>query len=95
VAIGVWDKNIVHFCPAVVKLTTFYDQLLCQYYWAKKLQTQTVFRGKLGKALSYTKGCSKMLVKLTPGSWQSCLGGHDLCEFDMSAVVVVVVGKVG
>ena len=43
--IGVWDKNIVHFCLA--------------------------------------------------GSWQSCLGGHDLCEFDTSAVVVAVVGKVG
>jgi hypothetical protein len=41
---------------------------LRQYYFAKKLQNQTVTREKLRKkALMYKKGACKMFVKLTPG----------------------------
>jgi len=42
-------------------------QLLRQYSCAKKLQSKTVTREKLHKTLSYKKGESKMLMKLTPG----------------------------
>jgi len=39
--------------------------LLHQYFCAKKLQSQTVIREKLHKALKFQKGTSKMLMKLT------------------------------
>jgi hypothetical protein len=45
---------------------TFYGELLHQYFFAKKLQSQTVIREKLHKALSYEKFVLKMLIKLTP-----------------------------
>jgi hypothetical protein len=48
---------------------TFYKQLLCQYSFDKKLQSQTtVSREKLQKTLSYEKDekdAHKMLMKLT------------------------------
>jgi len=44
----------------------FYKQLLRQYSFAKKLQSQNVSREKLRKALLYKKGARKMLMKLTP-----------------------------
>jgi hypothetical protein len=47
-------------------LSTFYEQLLCQYSCNKKLQSQNIPREKLCKRLSYKKGASKMLMKLTP-----------------------------
>jgi hypothetical protein len=53
----------------LVKLTissTFYEQLLRGYSFAKKLQSQTVTREKLCESLSYEKVLSKMLVNLTP-----------------------------
>jgi len=47
-------------------MTPFYEQLLRQYSFDKKLQGQTVIREKLRKALSYEKCANKMLMKLTP-----------------------------
>ncbi len=44
----------------------FYEQLLHLFPFAKKLQSQTVIREKLRKALSYKKAALKMLVKLKP-----------------------------
>jgi len=41
--------------------------LLRQYSFTEKLQSHTVIREKLHKALLYEKGLSKMLMKLTPG----------------------------
>jgi hypothetical protein len=46
---------------------TFYEQLLCQNPFAKKLQTQIVSTQKLHKTLSYKKAAHKIMVKLTPG----------------------------
>jgi hypothetical protein len=46
---------------------TFYEQLLRQNPFAKKLQTQIVSGEKLGKKLLYEKAARKILVKLTPG----------------------------
>jgi len=40
-------------------------QLLCRYSFAKKLQSQTVTREQLCKALSNQKGSCKTLKKLT------------------------------
>jgi len=42
-------------------LSSFCSDILSK----KKSQSQTVFREKLGKALSYEKGKRKMLMKLT------------------------------
>jgi len=41
-------------------------QHLPQYYFAKKLQSSTVIREKLSKALLYKKAAHKMLVTLKP-----------------------------
>jgi hypothetical protein len=43
-----------------------YEQVLGQNYFAKKLQSQTVIREKLLKALLYEKGARKMLMKMIP-----------------------------
>jgi len=48
--------------------STFCEQFLCRYSFAKKLQSQTVYRENLHKAFLYEKGAHKMLMKLTPGS---------------------------
>jgi hypothetical protein len=45
-------------------LSTFYVQLLRQYYFAKKLQSQTVIREKLCKALLYEKGLCKNINQI-------------------------------
>jgi hypothetical protein len=45
---------------------TLNKQLLRKYSFVKKLQSQTVIREKLHKALSYKKAAREMLVKLTP-----------------------------
>jgi len=50
----------------VVNLINILHQLLCQYYFAKKLQSQTVIRENLLIALLYKKGKCKMLMKLIP-----------------------------
>ncbi len=64
------DYEYWHYgCDKVTISSTFYEQLLCQNYFAKILPSQTVIRENLGKALSYTKDESKMLVKLTPDCW--------------------------
>jgi len=47
--------------------STFYSRLLCQYFWAKKLQIQNVTAEKLRNLLLYEKCMCKMLMKLTPG----------------------------
>jgi len=39
---------------------------LCQYSFAKKLLSQTVFREKLRKALLYKKGGREMLAEFSP-----------------------------
>jgi hypothetical protein len=49
---------------------TFYEQLLHQNPFAKKLQTQIVSTYKLRKILSYEKAAHKILVKFTLG-WKS------------------------
>jgi len=46
---------------------TFYEQLLRQNPFAKKLQTQIVSTSKLHKKFLYEKVARKKLVKLTPG----------------------------
>ncbi len=46
---------------------TFYEQLLRQNPFAKKLQTQIVSTQKLRKKLSYEKAGRKMIMKLPPG----------------------------
>jgi len=45
--------------------STFYEQLLSQYSFVKKSQSQTTTRKKMCKALLYKKGSSKTLMKLT------------------------------
>ncbi len=45
---------------------TFYEQLLRQNPFAKKLQTQIVSTKRLRKKPLYEKAVSKILVKLTP-----------------------------
>jgi hypothetical protein len=47
---------------------TFYEQLLCQNPFAKKLQTQIVSTQKLRKKLLYKKAARKILVE-----WNSTL----------------------
>jgi hypothetical protein len=44
--------------------STFYTQLLRQYFDAKKLQSQNITREKLHKTLLYEKFACKMLMKL-------------------------------
>jgi len=46
---------------------TFYERLLHQNPFAKKLHTQIVSTQKLCKKLWYEKAAHKILVKLTPG----------------------------
>ncbi len=67
--------------------STFFEQLLCQYSCAKKLQSQTVTRENLCKTLLSKKDLSKMLMKLTPGDEDSSDGvvtdrssGHECQE---------------
>ncbi len=57
------------FSEKVSISSTFYEQLLCQYSCAKKVQSQTVIREKVLKALSNEKGLHKMLMKLTKGCY--------------------------
>jgi len=45
----------------------FYKQLLCRYYFASKIQSQTVNKEKFHKTLLHEKAGCKMLVNLTPG----------------------------
>jgi len=47
--------------------STFYAHLFCQYFFAKKLQSQNVTREKPRKALLYEKFEHKIMMKLTPG----------------------------
>jgi hypothetical protein len=56
--------------------STFYEQLLRQYSFAKIIQSQTVLREKLSKALSYKKGMPKMLIKMTPSLSLSLIHTH-------------------
>jgi len=44
--------------------STFYQQLFCQYSFAKKIQRHTVSREKLLKTLLNEKAAHKMVVKL-------------------------------
>jgi hypothetical protein len=46
---------------------TFYEQLLHQNPFSKKLQTQIVSTQKLRKKLWYSNAAHKILVKLKPG----------------------------
>jgi len=52
----------------VVNFSNIFEQLLCQYSFAKKLQCLTGNREKLRKALLYKKGARKTLVKFSPGN---------------------------
>ncbi len=64
---------LLKLTPVVNFINILTAAILCQYTFAKKLQSQTVTREKLGKTLSYAL---KIFVKLTPehGSDPSCLG---------------------
>jgi hypothetical protein len=68
------------FTPGMANLVsislTFYEQLLCQNPFTKKLQTQIVSTLKLRKNLLYKKAARKILVKLTP-IWQF----HNFLQF--------------
>jgi hypothetical protein len=52
-------------CCQVSISPTFYEQLLCQNPFAKKLPTQMVSTLKVCKELWYEKAACKILVKLT------------------------------
>ncbi len=55
-------------CGDLVSISpTFYEQLLCQNPFAKKLQTQIVSTSNRHKKLSYDKAAHKIFVKLAPG----------------------------
>ena len=56
-------------------LSTFYAHFFCQYFGAKKLQSQNVTREKMHNLLLYEKHARKMLMKLTPA------GGNTMDEF--------------
>ncbi len=69
-------KKIVKFISVFLHLgsllkklliKTFYDQLLCQYFCAQKLQSQNVTREKLHKTLSHKKAWVKCWWK-----WHQC-----------------------
>ena len=55
----------------------FYEQLLGQYSFAKRIQSQTVSTKKLLKTLAYEKAGGKMLLKLTPGFNRKLSGRAD------------------
>jgi len=60
--------------------STFYKQILHQYFCTKKLQSQTVTRENLPKHFPMKKGSCKMLLKLTPdrggsNNWDPFLSG--------------------
>jgi len=50
----------------IVNFANILQTAFRQYYFAIKLQSQSVIREKLQKALSYEKVSSKMFTKLTP-----------------------------
>jgi len=52
----------------------FYEQILQQHSFAKKIQSQNEIREKLHQALLYEKGSSKMLIKLIPDVGLSSFG---------------------
>jgi len=54
-----------HICILGLISSTFYSRFFCRYLFAQKSQSQTVIREKLRNLLSYEKGASKMLMKLT------------------------------
>jgi hypothetical protein len=56
---------------------------LCQYTFANKLQSQTVIREKLSKALLYEKIARKMLMKLTPVRSNDCVDPTQRLELDL------------
>jgi len=58
-----WWSNLL----LVSILSTFYKCLFCQYFCAKKLQSQNVTREKLHKALLYKNHVRKMMMKLNSG----------------------------
>ncbi len=73
-SIGNGDRTLQSILGNVAKVSissTYYEELLGQNSSAKKLQSQTVTREKLRKRLSYEKGLSKMLMKLTLWRLQS------------------------
>ena len=55
-------------CHQVSISPAFYEQLLRQNPFTKKLQTQIVSTEKLRKKLLYKKAARKILGKLMPGS---------------------------
>jgi hypothetical protein len=60
---------------------TFYEHLLHQNPFTKKLQTQIVSTHKLRKKLSYEKAACKILVKLTPGA----------CTINLFTAVIIAI----
>jgi hypothetical protein len=56
------DRGLQHL---YIVSPTFYEQFLCRYYFAKKLQSKTVTREKLCKNHFVQKAARKMLVKST------------------------------
>jgi len=60
-------KMLVKSTPGV-NFINILHVLFCQYPFAKKSQSQTVIREKVGKAILYEKSARKMVMKLTTGS---------------------------
>ena len=52
---------------------TFYKQLLCQFPFAKKVQTWALSTKKLLERILYKKAARKMLVKLMPVGTEICV----------------------
>jgi len=54
--------------------STFFEQLLRQYFCAKKLPSQNITREKMHNLLLYKKFVHKMLMKLRPGEGGGVVG---------------------
>jgi len=74
------EYDLISFSPK------FYKQLLRQYSFDQKLQSQTVIIKKLCKIFLYKKAAHKMLLKLTPFLVAPLAG---------VAVVLASVGSIG
>ncbi len=63
--------------------STFYGQILPQYFCAKKLQSQNVTREKLVKSLWYKKRARTMLMKVTTAGWSTAQSGEGVVRLQL------------
>jgi len=61
-----YKKCCLRYSDEIDTFSQFYEQLLCQYSFAKKLQSQTVNREKLQRFFRTKNATCKILVKLRP-----------------------------